>query len=169
MIRADQAPSAVRVVGGSQSDHRTCPVDFSSWLVPGQASLIQLREDPIYDDQGALLRTHAGNRDGSISGLTWGALLRTHAGVDYSGSGGIPLLQALLPWTAVWEVSEQTAQEVIQHRSILFGTTYGYIDRDHVALIIGARRTPSGNRIWWGTMKCRRRSSPLRAPGCGCR
>lgn len=98
-----------------------------------RVSLIELREDPIYDAQGTLLRTHAG--------------------VDYSGSSGIPLLQQVLAWTGVWEVSEQTVQRAVQERAILFGTTKGYIDPKYVEMITGARRTPSGDRIWWETTR----------------
>ncbi|WP_068492285.1 hypothetical protein [Pseudoclavibacter helvolus] len=96
-----------------------------------RVSLIELREDEIRDDNGVVLRTHAG--------------------VDYSNTLAVPQTARELAWTGVWEVSDTTAQRAIAERAVLFGTTKGYINPSYVRTIVGTRRTPDGSRIWWET------------------
>lgn len=97
-----------------------------------RVSLLGLREDKIVDANGVVLRTHAG--------------------VAYSGGSSISSSMRELAWTGVWEVSAQNIQRAIQTGAVLFGTTKGYVDPNYVRQIVGARRTPSGSRIWWETV-----------------
>lgn len=117
-----------------QFTNRVRVVTPSAWPTTSplfRVSLIQLRDDPIPDHNGTVLRTHAG--------------------VDYSGQSNLSRHMQALAWTGVWEVSDGTAQKAIDLNAILFGTTKGYIDPGCVRVIIGVRRTPDGKRLWWET------------------
>lgn len=113
---------------------RTRPVTRDQWPEKWplyRMSLLALREDEAYDQDGVLVRTHAG----------------AHYGDDH----GLPDLMWERAWTGLWPVSEENAEEAVEAGAIGFGTTKGYIHPTYVRQIVGHHRHEESGRVWWDT------------------
>jgi hypothetical protein len=94
-----------------------------------RVSLLDLREDEVRDEQGAVLRTHLG--------------------ADYAGESGLSPRMLDLAWHGMWEVGDEAVRRALSGKTLLLGTTKGYIHPAYVRCIVGARRV--GSQVVWET------------------
>ncbi|TWP33006.1 hypothetical protein [Leekyejoonella antrihumi] len=102
-------------------------------------SLVALHENPIYDQDGHLMRQFAG--------------------VDYKKMDpcGRPLLkkERRAAWEGVWPVSDRVADLAASKGATLMGTVKGYVGPKQLRTITGWHRDWSCGRVWWETARPR--------------